>query len=343
MKSFILTLFTVLFWAVSVTSFHGQGRRTTPTSRYGQIQVIDRQLCSSEGIPVQLRGMSTHGLQWYGWGGSLTGRSLDVLSRNWKADILRLSMYPDEGGYKTDPEHFRDMIDTLVDETLKRGMYCIIDWHILDPGDPMENLDEAEKFFAYMSNKHGQKKYILYEICNEPNGPGATWPRIKSYAEKIIPIIRMNDRDGIIIVGTPEWSSLGMSGSASGKEILKDPLTGNFARNVMYSFHFYASSHGDSYREQFPAFAQEIPIFVSEWGSQNHKGEGRNDVAGSQKWLDLLDRYSISWVNWNYSDDWRSGAVWKKGTLPDGPFTQYNLKKSGRLVRKWLREGRAQR
>ncbi len=111
----------------------------------------------------------------------------------------------------------------------------------------------------------------------------------------------------------------------------------------MYSFHFYASSHGDSYREQFPAFAQEIPIFVSEWGSQNHKGEGRNDVAGSQKWLDLLDRYSISWVNWNYSDDWRSGAVWKKGTLPDGPFTQYNLKKSGRLVRKWLREGRAQR
>jgi endoglucanase len=246
-------------------------------------------------------------------------------------------MYPDEGGYKTDPEYFRAMIDTLVDETLKRGMYCIIDWHILDPGDPMENLEEAVKFFSYISEKHGHKKYILYEICNEPNGPDVTWTRIKSYAEKVIPVIRMNDSNGIIIVGTPDWSSLGMSGSVPSEVILEDPLTGKYAHNVMYSFHFYAASHGDVYRERFPIFADQIPIFVSEWGSQNHKGEGRNDVVSTKQWLELLDRYVISWCYWNYSDDRRSGAVWKQGTLPDGPFKNYNLKRSGRLVKKWIK------
>ena len=65
--------------------------------------------------------------------------------------------------------------------------------------------------------------------------------RIKSYAEQIIPIIRANDPDGLIIVGTPAWSSLGISDDPpSGDDILKNRLSGEFAHNVLYSFHFYA-------------------------------------------------------------------------------------------------------
>ena len=206
-----------------------QDRPATATARYGVLRLVGRQLCDAAGKPVQLRGVSTHGLQWYGWGKGITPKSLDVLATEWRADILRLSMYVDEGGYKKNPKHFRAMIDTLVDETLARGMYCIIDWHILDPGDPWANLAGAREFFSYMSAKHGRKKYVLYEICNEPNGAKATWARIKSYAEQIIPIIRKNDPDGIIIVGTPAWSSLGKSGRTGGRGILAAPLTGALA------------------------------------------------------------------------------------------------------------------
>ena len=56
--------------------------------------------------------MSSHGLQWYGWGGCLNEASLDALAYDWQSGIFRGSMYVDEGGYKT-------AIDTTVDEALE--------------------------------------------------------------------------------------------------------------------------------------------------------------------------------------------------------------------------------
>ena len=142
------------------------------TTLFGRLQVKDNQLCNEKGEWIQLRGMSTHGLQWYPWKGEesvLNETSLDVLSREWNADILRISMYPDEGDYKCNTDHYHVMIDTLVDEVLKRGMYCIIDWHMLSPGDPWYNIEHAKRFFTRMSFQHGKKRFVIYEICNEPN------------------------------------------------------------------------------------------------------------------------------------------------------------------------------
>jgi endoglucanase len=133
---------------------------------------------------------------------------------------------------------------------------------------------------------------------------------------------------------------LGLSGPSKGEEMLADPLAGELAHNVMYSFHFYAASHTDYYRDNFPLFAEKLPIFVSEWGCQEYTGDGPNDIANSNAWLDLFDLYNISWCNWNYSPDHRSGAVWKEGTFPDGPFDDSNLKESGLLVKEWIRRGR---
>ena len=41
-----------------------QGR--TVVERFGQLSVIGTNLCKSDGTPVQLHGMSSHGLQWHG-------------------------------------------------------------------------------------------------------------------------------------------------------------------------------------------------------------------------------------------------------------------------------------
>src|SRR4051812_20840934 len=90
----------------------------SPIERYGQLKVIGTHLCDPKGDPIQLRGMSTHGLQWFPWPTKLSAKSLDALASDWKADILRLSMYADEDGYNADRARFRPMVDTLVDETL---------------------------------------------------------------------------------------------------------------------------------------------------------------------------------------------------------------------------------
>ena len=78
----------------------------TPVARHGRLHVCGNQLCNQYNTPVQLRGMSTHGIQWYGWGSCLTEGSLDALANDWKADILRIAMYVQEGGYETNPAAF---------------------------------------------------------------------------------------------------------------------------------------------------------------------------------------------------------------------------------------------
>lgn len=113
----------------------------TPLSLIGQLQVVDNKLCDENGAPVQLRGMSTHGLQWYGWGDCLTESSLDALAYDWGADILRISMYIQEGGYENNPTGFTNQVSTLIEAAEARGMYALVDWHQLSPGDPNENLE----------------------------------------------------------------------------------------------------------------------------------------------------------------------------------------------------------
>jgi endoglucanase len=297
----------------------------------GQLRVCGVKLCDSTGQPVQLRGMSTHGLQWYSQ--CVNDASLDALADDWSADVLRISMYVQEGGYETDPAGFTDRVSRLIDEVTSRGMYAIVDWHLLSPGDPYHNLARARTFFTEIARRHNDNTNLLYEIANEPSG--VPWSRIRSYAEELIPVIRAVDPETPILVGTRAWSSLGVSDGANESEVVNDPVN---ASNIMYTFHFYAASHRDEYLDALSRAADRIPMFVTEFGTQEFTGDGPNDFAMAQRYLDLMAAKRISWTNWNFSDDFRSGAVFETGTCPDGPFTTpARLKPSGEWVRDRVR------
>ncbi|MDZ7835057.1 MAG: cellulase family glycosylhydrolase [Alkalibacterium sp.] len=53
------------------------------------------------GNPIQLRGMSTHGLQWFPQ--IINNNAFSALANDWEADMIRLAMYIGEDGYATDP------------------------------------------------------------------------------------------------------------------------------------------------------------------------------------------------------------------------------------------------
>ncbi|WP_018256798.1 cellulase family glycosylhydrolase [Halomicrobium katesii] len=306
---------------------------TTPIKRHGQLRVDDTQLVDEQGDPVQLRGMSTHGIQWYGWDDCITDDGLDALADDWNADVLRISMYVQEGGYETDPEGFTQEVNRFVEEATDRGMYALIDWHQLSPGDPWANIDLAKQFFDDVVPEHADKDNVLYDIANEPND--VEWSRVRSYAEEMVPVIREYDADAVVMCGTHGWASLGVSDGASAQDIVDDPVE---AENFMYTFHFYAASHGQSYRDELEWAAKRLPVFVSEWGAQEYTGDGDNDFESAQRFLDIMDEYDVSWTNWNYSDDKRSGAAWKEGSLPSGPWTKESLKESGVWVREKIRD-----
>ncbi len=215
-------------------------------------------------------------------------------------------------GYVDNKDAFKKKIDEYVDICAEKQIYCIIDWHMLKSGNPLVHLEDAKEFFEYMSAKHGNKKHVLFEICNEPNknnngnGTAVPWSDIKEYAETIIPIIRNNAPESIIIVGTPTWSG-------EPWKVIGNELTGDNAYNVMYTFHFYAGSH--NYREiDFRDAIEKLPIFVTEWGTSDASGTGGYSPAVSEKWANIWNGdndagVTISWCNWSFADKDETSAA----------------------------------
>ncbi|WP_083957779.1 cellulase family glycosylhydrolase [Herbidospora mongoliensis] len=319
--------------AITVQTTGGTGGGT-PVAANGQLSVCGTKLCNENGKQIQLRGMSSHGIQWYNQ--CLNTASLDALATDWKADVLRISMYIQEGGYETNPRLYTDRVHSLIELASARGMYAIVDWHMLTPGDPNYNLTRARTFFTEITQRHNAKKNVLYEIANEPNGSGVTWSVIRNYANQLVPTIRANDPDAPILVGTPDWSSLGVSGPGDQTDTIRaNPVTGT---NIMYTFHFYAASHGTQYLNALSRAADLLPMFVSEFGTQEASGDGPNNFSRSQQYIDLMAQKKVSWVNWNYSDDNRTGAVFTSGTCGTGPYTGTSrLKEAGVWVRDRIR------
>ncbi len=303
----------------------------TPVAINGQLHVCGVNLCNQYNRPIQLRGMSTHGLQWFAR--CYNNASIDALANDWQADLLRVAMYVQEGGYETNPSGFTSQVNNLVDMATARGMYAMIDFHTLTPGDPNFNLDRAKTFFAAVSARHASKNNVIYEIANEPNG--VSWTGIKSYAEQVIPVIRANDPDAVIIVGTRGWSSLGVSDGSSSAEIISNPVN---ATNIMYAFHFYAASHKDNYRAEVERTAARLPLFVTEFGTVTYTGGGAVDTASSTAWLDLLDRLKIGYANWTYSDADEGSAAFRPGTCAGSTYAGTGvLSESGAFMRARIR------
>lgn len=303
---------------------------STPVATHGQLSVKGTQLVDKNGNGYQLRGMSTHGITWFP--DFINENSFRTLRDDWNTNVVRLAMYVDEWGngqcYMKNKDGSRQLLEKGVDICIKLGMYVIIDWHVLNPGDPTAYTDEAISFFNDISKKYANYPNIIYEIVNEPNG-NATWGGvIKPYAEKVIPVIRKNDKDAVIIVGTPTWSQ-------DIDQALADPLDFD---NVMYALHFYAATHTDWLRERTEkCVAGGLPIFVSEFGCCDASGNGGNDFGQTEKWLKLLDKYGISYCNWNLANKNESSSCFRESAKADGNWSDSDYSEGGAWIRKWFR------
>ncbi|GIM95520.1 glycoside hydrolase family 5 protein [Paractinoplanes toevensis] len=305
----------------------------SPVEVNGQLSVCGVQLCNEAGTAIQLRGMSSHGLQFFP--NCVNAGSLSALRNDWKADFIRLSMYVQEGGLETDPTGFTNKVNGLVDQATELGLYVVVDFHILTPGDPNVNLGLAKTFFQNVTAKHADNNNVIYEIANEPNG--VSWDGIKNYADQVIPVIRANSPDSVVLVGTRGFSSLGLTDGSDEKEILADPVD---FKNVMYTFHFYAASHGADRRAVVARAAKELPLFVSEFGTQTFTGDGSNDFTSTDAWLDLLKANKISYGMWSLSDGRESNSAFKQGTCAGTNFDGAGvLTESGRYIRSRILTG----
>lgn len=316
--------------AATVPKAPSDPKGTTPVSQHGQLSVKNGQLVDKSGKGYQLRGMSTHGLTWFPE--FVNESAFKTLRDDWNTNVVRLAMYVDEWGngqcYMGNKSGSLELLEKGVDICIKLDMYVIIDWHVLNPGDPSKYTNEAKSFFETVSKRYAKYPNVIFEICNEPNG-GASWSgNIKPYAEKIIPVIRKNAPNSVIIVGTPTWS----------QEIdkpLSDPL--NY-KNVMYAFHFYAATHAGLRSNVENCVAQGLPVFVSEFGTCDASGGGANDFNETQKWLSYFDKQGISYCNWSICNKDETCSVLRPGTSANGNWSESNLTENGKWMRNWFRK-----
>lgn len=316
--------------AATVPQAPSDPKGTTPVSQHGQLSVKNGQLVDKSGKGYQLRGMSTHGFTWFPE--FVNESAFKTLRDDWNTNVVRLAMYVDEWGngqcYMGNKSGSLELLEKGVDICIKLDMYVIIDWHVLNPGDPSKYTNEAKSFFETVSKRYAKYPNVIYEICNEPNG-GASWSgNIKPYAEKIIPVIRKNAPNSVIIVGTPTWS----------QEIdkpLSDPL--NY-KNVMYAFHFYAATHAGLRSNVENCVAQGLPVFVSEFGTCDASGGGANDFNETQKWLSYFDKQGISYCNWSICNKDETCSVLRPGTSANGNWSESDLTENGKWIRNWLKK-----
>ncbi len=288
------------------------------------LHVEGASLCDESGNPVQLRGLSTHGIAWFPQ--YVNEALVKEFKENWQADIFRLAMYTYEnGGYCTDgdKEALKKLVKNGVEYAVDNDMYVIIDWHVLQDRNPNTYKEEAKIFFEEMSALYKDYPNVIYEICNEPNG-GTSWQEVKSYAEEVIEVIRKNDEDNIIIVGTPNWCQYVDQAAA-------DPITDY--DNIMYALHYYAATHKEDLRKKMvDAYNAGLPIFVSEYGICDASGNGAIDEGQADAWVEEMDRYGISYVAWNISNKNETSAIFKSSCNKSSGFTWEDLSDSG----KWL-------
>ncbi len=320
----IISLFMSIFLVHPQVSIASRNQNSSylhaRPSTNGHLCVNGSQLSDQDGNPVILRGISTHGLTWFPE--FISDEIFSEISNEWNCNLIRLPMYTDI--YTGDnPEESLSLLKKGIDLAIANDMYVLVDWHILNDYDPNIHTDEAIAFFDMISSEYSDVPNLIYEICNEPNGP-TTWNDVCNYSNQVIPVIRANCPDSVIVVGTPEYDR-DLIGA------VRHPLEFD---NVMYVLHFYTATHySDLQDELLEAIDRNLPVFISECGISEASGDGAIDYESAATWFNILRENGISYVVWSLSNKDESSAMLSSSYPADSVFTDNDLTPTGKWVK----------
>jgi cellulose synthase (UDP-forming) len=320
------SLLKIFILLLALVAFASAANPVARPSTSGKLHVVGTELYDQNGNRVVLRGVSTHGLTWFPQ--YVNNKLFHQLSKEWNTNLIRLAMYSDDyvnGDRKKNLEVLRKGVEYAIEN----DMYVMVDWHILTDNNPNINLAEAINFFNEMAKEYANVPNVIFEICNEPNGD-CTWQDIKEYANIIIPVIRRHMPDALVLVGTPNFDR-------EIQEPMADPLE---FENVMYSFHFYATSHKDEARAKLRmVVGKGTPIFITESGLCEASGDGKIDFESVKIWYALLDSLHLSYTIWSMSNKEEESAMVKDNSSAEHYLTDEDLTLSGQFA-KYIFQGK---
>ena len=313
----------------------------TIVERHGQLTVSGNRIKDECGRVTQLKGMSYF---WSQWDGKeyYNANAVKWLRDDWKVEVVRaaLGISPGSPDYIANPTENYNRVTAVLDGAVQHGIYGIADFHAHEAD---KYLAQSKTFFRQISQRYGDKPNIIYEIWNEPIGSSddndaagrATWTKIKTYAREIIAVIRANDPDGLIVVGTPFYSQ---RVDLATESPLTTDINGKPVGNVAYTIHAYVGAHGKALRDKGDlALSRGYALFMTECGRTRETADGPVYPAEWDTWEKWMDDRGISYAKWSMANKDETCSVLYPGAPAGGGWTTAQLRPEGQWTRNHLR------
>jgi hypothetical protein len=289
------------------------------------LRVRKTQIENERGVPVLLRGVNAAGLEWSSDG---EGHILDTIKTaigDWRANVIRVPLAQDRWfgkapEQKDEVKAYRALVDRVVELCSSHDCYVILDLHWSDAGEwgrqigqhVMPDLNSLE-FWKSCASVYQNHPAVIFDLYNEPHDVSwDVWRSGGTVSEKatgrnpaktfqapgmqsMLDAVRSTGAKNVVIVGGLDWS-YDMSGFLAGNK-LDDP-DGN---GIIYANHAYPFKGDpvDRWVAKMERAARELPIIVSEFGSEP---EGVRGVTGEQwvsRVVEALHAHGWSWTAWD--------------------------------------------
>lgn len=321
------TLFATaaLMLCMQVQAKQPKKTQTPPVKKVEKLHVEGTKLMNESGEEVVLRGIS------YGWHQIWprfwNDSTVTYFVKEWGANVLRASMgvsrpFNEEmvNSYLQNPAHGLRCLFNVVDAAIANNVYVIIDWHSHDIFE-----EDAVKFFREMAIKYKGVPNVIYELYNEPDYE--SWEEVKMYSDNCIKAIREIEPDAVILVGCPHWDQ-------DINVVADSPMKG---KNLMYTVHFYAATHGQWLRDRTDAaIAKGIPVFLSECAGMEASGDGPVNMQEWNAWVNWMADRKLSWCAWSVADKVETCSMLIPGAKSTGYWSEDELKPWAKEVRRVL-------
>jgi endoglucanase len=287
------------------------------------LKVVKTQVLDSKGHPVPLRGVNTASMEWTSNG---DGHILETVRRaieDWHVNIVRLPLAQDRWFGKA-PEQtdngvaYQELVRKVVDLCAAHGCYILLDLHWSDAGEWGKQIgqhvmpdENSVTFWTNVATVYKNQPAVLFDLYNEPHDVSWTLWRDggtvterdrkngdRTYQavgmQKLLDTVRATGAQNVVVAGGLDWA-YDLSG------ILVQPLSDPKGNGVIYANHAYPFK-GESvttWIKRMETATAQLPVIVSEFGSDPKGGAGETGEQWVQDVLKALHDHNWNWTAWD--------------------------------------------
>ena len=313
----------------------GAAEEGRPAGMPSPLKVVGTKVVDARGGRVWLRGVNAAGMEWSADGEGHILETARVAVDDWHANLVRLPLAQDRWFGKApeqadDGAAYRALVRRVVDACAGRGGYVMLDLHWSDAGEWGKRIGQhvmpdrnSLTFWTAVAAAYKDHPAVIFDLYNEPHDvswdvwlkggevqdkldKGQAGTRFEAVGmQALLDAVRATGARNVVVAGGLDWS-YDLSGILDGRR-LADP-EGN---GVIYANHAYPFK-GDTVERwvaKMEAASKELPIIVSEFGSDPPGGAGLSGEQWVRGVLQALQGHEWAWTAWDLHPYAKPGLI----------------------------------